>query len=77
MIRIKNKATARKMFNQGNVLHLFPCKANINSPWWSDGCVISKHSTDETFDHLVNAFEFYNCNHETGYYTHFYLEEKE
>lgn len=72
MIRI-NKPTARKLFRQGKVIHLFPCKANIDSPWWNGGVQISLEDGD-TFDHLVNAFEWYNCNCETGYYTHYYVK---
>lgn len=74
--RIKNKGTARKLFRQGTKIILFPCKANITSPWWSGGVVICREDGD-TFDHLVNAFEFYNCNAEVGYYAHYYMEEGE
>ena len=27
------------------------------------------------FDSVVNEFEFYNCNYETGYYSAFYIEK--
>lgn len=73
LVRIANKGTARRLFREGQVIHLFPCKANPNSPWWTGGVQISRESGD-TFDHLVNAFEYYNCNSETGYYTHYYVE---
>lgn len=75
LVRIKNKGTARKLFRQGQVIHLFPCKVNIHSPWW-DAVRISQEDGD-TFDHLVNSFEYYNCNHETGYYAHYYVERNE
>lgn len=76
LIRIKNKGTARKLFRKGQVIHLFPCKANIESPWWNDGVQISLEDGD-TFDHLVNHFEWYNCNAEVGYYAHYYVEGEE
>ena len=30
-----------------------------------------------SFDALVNAFEYYNCNNEQGTYSAFYMEVKE
>lgn len=76
MIRIKNKGTARKLFREGMTIYLFPCKANIDSPWWNGGVPISQKDED-TFDHLVNNFEWYNCNAEVGYYAHYYVKKGE
>lgn len=74
LVRIKNKGSARKQFREGKTIILFPCKVNIDSPWWCGGIPINKDMHD-TFDHLVNEFEWYHCNSETGYYTHFYIQE--
>ena len=76
MVRIMDKRTARKFFRGGQVIHLFPCKANPNSPWWNDGVQISLNDGD-TFDHLVNNFEYYNCNSEVGYYARYYIKKGE
>lgn len=75
MIRI-TKPTARKLFRQGKVIHLIPCKCNINSPSWKGGICINNDCKD-SFDHLVMDFHIYNCNAESGYYAHYYVEEGE
>ncbi len=41
---------------------------------WGNGCIITKEE-GRTFDQVLNAFEYYNCNNETGNYTAFYIEE--
>ena len=33
--------------------------------------------SDTTFDRLVNAFEYYNCNAELGYYSHYFVSESD
>lgn len=40
----------------------------------SGGWVGVKGNENRTFDDQVNAFVFYNCTYETGYYTHYYLK---
>lgn len=69
-----NKPTARKMFHDGYTLTLCPCKMRPDSPW-GVGSIINKETADNTFDRLVNAFEWYNCGAETGYYASYYVEE--
>lgn len=56
-----NKSEARKLYNLGRPIVVLPCKANPNSPWFSNSA-ISKESTDKDFDALVNEFAHYNCN---------------
>ena len=56
-----NKSEARKLYNLGRPIVVLPCKANPNSPWFSNSTV-SKESTDKDFDALVNEFTYYNCN---------------
>ena len=56
-----NKREARKLYNLGRTITILPCKANPNSPWFSNS-TISKESTDKGFDALVNEFAYYNCN---------------
>ena len=55
-----NKSKARKLYNLGRPIVVLPCKANPNSPWFSNSTV-SKES-DRDFDTLVNEFIYYNCN---------------
>ena len=55
-----NKREARKLYNLGRTITILPCKANPNSPWFSNS-MISKESGRD-FDALVNEFTYYNCN---------------
>ena len=67
-----NKSEARKLYNLGRTITVLPCKANPNSPWFSNSAV-SKESADKNFDALVNEFTFYNCNtSELGHRPAFY-----
>ena len=56
-----NKSEARKLYNLGRHITVLPCKANPNSPWFSNSAV-SKESTNKKFDTLVNEVTYYNCN---------------
>ena len=68
-----NKREARKLYNLGRTITVLPCKANPNSPWFSNSTV-SKESTDKDFDALVNEFTYYNCNtSELGHRPAFYV----
>ena len=68
-----NKRVARKLYNLGRTITVLPCKANPNSPWFSNSTV-SKESTDKDFDALVNEFTYYNCNtSELGHRPAFYV----
>ena len=68
-----NKREARKLYNLGRLITILPCKANPNSPWFSNSAV-SKESADKNFDALVNEFAFYNCNtSELGHRPAFYV----
>ena len=68
-----NKSKARKLYNLGRTITILPCKANPNSPWFSNSTV-SKESADKNFDALVNEFTFYNCNtSELGHRPAFYV----
>ena len=55
-----NKREARKLYNLGRTITVLPCKANPNSPWFSNSTV-SKESTDKDCDALVNEFTYYKC----------------
>ena len=55
-----NKSEARKLYNLGRPIVVLPCKANPNSPWFSNSTVSKESGRD--FDTLVNEFIYYNCN---------------
>ena len=72
-----NKATARKMWNEGNNFIIVPCKC---SPMGLGALYTSTDLSSEdiprrSFDSFVNEFEYYNCNAETGRYAAFYTGE--
>ena len=75
-----NKPTARKMYNHGCDILLRPCKVNDsvvegNHPWVKPGTINieeCKHDSNK-FDRTVNEYEYYNCNAELGYYSHYFV----
>jgi hypothetical protein len=70
-----NKTQARKQYEAGNTIYLFPSKANINSPWWNGGMPINKNDQENSFDSVINSYEYYNCNNETGKIAAYYVKE--
>lgn len=80
-----NKPTARKMYNHGFSIFLVPCKCRFVDPEsdeksWVTPVKISILDCEEEqnkFDRTVNAFEYYNCNAELGYYPAFYVKEQD
>ena len=73
MIKV-NKPTARKLYRRGCEIHLLPCKVRLNNEWVSP-IAISLETHKDTFDRVVNQYEFYNCNAELGYYAHYYVSD--
>ena len=73
-----NKTKARRLFNEGVHIVLYPVEANPFSMWAGSGYTINISNIDEndkylpTFDSIVNNFEYYNCNSEMGQYSKFY-----
>lgn len=80
MLRKIRKDRARKLFNEGRAIKIIPCRANPASIWMGfieiqKDLPFAKEHEGNTFDKIVNAFEYYNCNPEMGRYAHFYIEE--
>ena len=75
MIRV-NKAIARKMYRNGCEIKLLPCKVRLDNEWVSP-IAISLETHHDTFDRVVNQYEYYNCNAELGYYSAYYVSEDE
>lgn len=83
-----SKRTAEKLYDNGETIRICACKlspvnmfgmyADTNN---RDFTAISGDGFNTTiarnrdFETVVNAFQYYNCNHETGYYPAFYTKE--
>lgn len=73
-----DKRTARTLYNKGVTILFCPCNMRPFGFWVDPSIKVNKESVNfsievnRDFDKLVNEFEFYNCNHETGRYTSFF-----
>lgn len=70
------KKQARAAYNNGLTVLFCPVNMRPFTPWHLEIDVnkINQNCAGETFDSIVNAFEWYNCtNNETGRYTAFYI----
>jgi hypothetical protein len=67
------KRAAEQFYETGQPVLFCPVKL-IPGGAWGIGCTITKEE-GRTFEQELNAFEYYNCNNETGYYTAFYIKE--
>ena len=74
-----NKTLARKLFSEGVTVYILPSNMRLNNTWTRPYDINSDmyDMTVDNFDKIVNSFEYYNCNNETGLYTHFLIENKE
>lgn len=85
-IRISKKE-AEKRYNAGEIIRLCACKVSPVNVWGAyvdcqkeefphignDGfnTIVPRNREFET---VVNAFRWYNCNYETGYYPAYYVK---
>lgn len=65
-----NKSVARKMFAEGKTFFMAACKMRPDSAY-----EIDPTKADSTFDELLNAFNYYNCNAVAGRYPAFYIND--
>lgn len=80
-----NKPIARNMYNKGCNILLLPCKVSDSVvtgvphdfDWIKAVEISEKTCTEEMnkFDRSVNSYEYYNCNAELGYYSHYFVSE--
>ena len=80
-----SKRMAEKLYNSNGTIHLVPCKICPDdkgvwiTPYLANKKeMFDRHQEDQTFEQLINSFEFHNCQYaETGKYTSFYIKEKQ
>jgi hypothetical protein len=63
------KSAAQKIWVDGGLLVVAACKMDPETVF---GFEISDNREPDQWDAVVNAFRFYNCSYETGYYPAFY-----
>lgn len=69
-----SKAKARAAYNAGLEVVLCPVNLKPGALWYQEAHVDKECSGNESFENLLNAFEFYHiCNTQTGRYTAFYI----
>lgn len=70
-----NKKQARRAYNNGLTVRFCPCNIRPDFPLGlgMDMNRIQQNCEGVAFDVLLNQFEWYNCNTETGKYTAFYI----
>lgn len=59
-----NRSQARQAFRQGEWVYLMPNKVRFDSLWIAPTPIHNLH--EPSFDGAVDAFNYYNCNSETG-----------
>lgn len=68
-----DKSTARKAFNNGQLVHVVPSKANPNSIWFRDCMIVISKLRTPDFDAIVEKFQYYNCNAQLGKRVAYYI----
>lgn len=70
-----SKAQARKLYFNGKEIAIIPCKLKPFTEMHWEFITEVDRVEKEGFDELVNAMQYYNCNHEMGKYASFYKME--
>ena len=68
-----NKTRARTLWLSGKCFWITACNMPIHAGLLIDPLRLA--SEFATFDALVNAFMYYNCNNECGRYPHYYTAD--
>ena len=74
IIRV-SKRTARSMYKENYTIELIPRSINPRGMWMQGYAINKLKEEDQDFDHIVNAYQYYNCNNETGLYAAYYVHE--
>lgn len=64
------KRTAKKLFDSGETIYIQNSNFHPFGVW--SQCIEINNKDGDSFESIVNSFEYYNCNSETGYYATFY-----
>ena len=69
-----NKSQARKMWQTGKTFWITACNMRAECGLLIDPMRIASDFNGD-FDKMVNAFIYYNCNYECGYYPTYYTAD--
>jgi len=71
------RVKAKKAYEDGKEVLFIPVNCNPLSKYFNLGIWENKNLEGQynSFESLCNAFEFYNCNSETGKYIAFYIKQ--
>lgn len=69
-----NVRTARKLFETGKPIYLLPNKVRLINAWVFPYAIDKNRANGDSFDNIVNAFSYYNCNNELGNSVSYYKE---
>lgn len=76
MIQQINKTAAKKYFEDGKKIFLQSSKMKFDNFWQSPAEVSKEDLTfGETFETLINSYNYYNCDCERGNYIKFFIRE--
>jgi len=70
-----SKRKARQFYEAGKTIRVVPHKYRPDNKWLKMDFV--KREESYGFNSRVESFEYYNCNFEVGYYSAFYIDERE
>lgn len=69
-----NKAVARKLYAARKPFWIVACNLRPQCGILI-GSTSFEYMADIPFDNMVNSFEYYNCNNDTGRYAAFYTDD--
>lgn len=65
-----SKPMAKQLYEEGNEVYMLPCNIRPEGMWFQP---VLMPMEELSFDKIVNAFRWYNCNKAMGYYPAFYI----
>ena len=71
-IKQVQKRTAKKLYESGETIYLQSSNFHPFGVWSQCHDIKKDIDNKDSFDSIINAFEYYNCSAETGLYATFY-----
>ena len=71
-----DKRIARKLYEAKKPFFICACNMYYTTGFYVDENFSLRYEYIDSFDKLVNAFEYYNCDNERGRYAAYYVENR-